>query len=151
MPGNRKLAPARRIFERLREHSGTLLDPYSGGSLGSRYAIDHVLPRAFVAHDLLWNLVPTSDGLNRAKGEALPDEALLPAIARYHFGILANTRPGAAELEDYVAVFGISEVELRALSEEAFLDRYLRMLAPLVQVAAAQGFRSGWRPSQSDD
>lgn len=48
-------------------------------------------------------------------------------------------------------MFGISEVELRALPEEAFLDRYLRMLAPLVQVAATQGFRSGWRPPQSDD
>lgn len=146
MPGSRKLAPARRIFERLRAGSGGLPDAYTGSLLGSTYSIDHVLPRAFVAHDLLWNLVPTTAALNQAKAESLPAETILPNVARYHFSIVADAPMGAPELEDYVAVFGISEGELRALSEAAFVERYQRLLAPLLQVAVAQGFRSGWRP-----
>lgn len=149
MPGGRKLAPARRIFERMRADSGSLLDAYTGSPLDSIFAIDHVLPRAFVAHDLLWNLVPTTIALNQAKAESLPAEAILEDVARYHFAIVSHAPVGAPELEDYVAVFGISEGELRALPEAAFVERYQRMLVPLLQVAASQGFRSGWRPAES--
>lgn len=144
MPGGRKLAPARRIVERMRATSGGLADGYGGAALGSSYAIDHVLPRSFVAHDLLWNLLPTGVEANRKKGEALPAEKLLPQIARYHFAIAAASPHHGAEIEDYIAVFGLSEADLRNLSQDAFGERYLRMFTPLWQVAMAQGFRPDW-------
>lgn len=146
MPGARKLAPARRIFELLRAKSGALRDAYGDAGLGSLYAIDHVLPRSFVAHDLLWNLVPTSLETNRSKGEALPAETLLSDVANYHFVLVTAVPPQSSEIEDYIAVFGLAESELRELSRDAFVERYLRIITPLWQVAMAQGFRSDWRP-----
>jgi hypothetical protein len=147
MPGGRKMAPARRIFERMRAGRSGLADGYSDAMLGSSYAIDHVLPRSFVAHDLLWNLLPTSVETNRRKAEALPAEALLPKIARYHFAIAAASPHQGAEIEDYIAVFGLSEAELRGLSQDAFGERYLRIFKPLWQVAMSQGFRADWSPT----
>jgi len=147
MPGGRKLAPARRIFERMRAASGGLADGYGADVLGSSYAIDHVLPRSFVAHDLLWNLLPTSSEANRRKAESLPSETLFPKIAAYHFAIAAAAPHQGGEIEDYIAVFGTGEAELRGLSQDAFIERYLRMFKPLWQVAMAQGFRADWLQS----
>ena len=146
MPGARKLAPARRAFERLRVASGELFDAYTGKALGSSYAIDHILPRAFVAHDLLWNLVPTSRINNAAKGGQLPAEALLPSLGRIHFRVLRHAPEGAPEIDDYVAVFGLGDHELRGLAEQEFVNRFQQMMRPLLLIAAAQGFRTDWQP-----
>jgi hypothetical protein len=147
MPGSRKLAPARRMFSHLRARQGCLLDVYDGTTLDDRFAIDHVLPRAFVAHDLLWNLAPTQQQMNRDKGEALPDSSLLARIGAFQYELIQAAPMGASELEDYLAVFGLDEQELRTLSQTSFVNRYLELLTPLMLVAAAQGFRTHWRPS----
>lgn len=149
MPGNRKLAPARRMIERLRHKQGRLVDAYSGNMLDLRYAVDHVLPRSFVAHDLLWNLVPTSVDHNQDKGETLPGRSLLPKIAQFHHEAIAASPVGAPEIDDYLAVFGISETELRALGGAEFEQAYTKLLSPLLEIASAQGFSTEWQPKTS--
>lgn len=147
MPGHRKLAPARKVFAQVRVRYGELVDVYDGSALGDRFAIDHVLPRAFVAHDLLWNLVPTQEQHNRSKGEVLPEDGLLASIARFHHKLINALPAGANDLEDYLAMFGLGERELRGLTEADFAARYVDMLTPLMRIAAAQGFRTGWGPA----
>lgn len=147
MPGHRKLAPAKRLFALVRANQGGLHDVYDGEALGDSFAVDHVLPRSFVAHDLLWNLVPAQVHVNRDKGEALPCPALLDAVAAFQWELVQAAPIGASELEDYLAVFGLDEHDLRRLSNADFADRYRALIDPLILIAAAQGFRSGWVPS----
>lgn len=146
MPGARKLAPARKLFEHLRLHAGALHDAYDGLLLREQYAIDHILPRAFVVHDLIWNLVPTQAKHNLAKGELLPELSLIEPLARFHYALVAAAPAEFGALEDYLAAFGLDEQELRALPQATFVQRYLTLLTPLLQIATAQGFRGGWRP-----
>lgn len=146
MPGTRRLAPARRMFAHLRARRGCLADVYDRMPLSDRFAIDHVLPRAFVAHDLLWNLVPTREEHNWNKGETLPDQGLLASVANFQYELIEAVPPSAPELEDYLAVFGLDEGELRTLSRTDFTKRYLELLTPLWLIAAAQGFGVGWKP-----
>lgn len=149
MPSGRKLAPARRMFERLRSYQGILADAYSGVPLDIRYAVDHVLPRSFVAHDLLWNLVPTSIEQNRQKHESLPDRSLLSRVARFHHNAIAAAPVGLPAIEDYLAVFAMSEIQIRALNADGFELAYTKLLTPLIEIASAQGFRTGWMPAIS--
>lgn len=145
-PGVRKLAYARRVFEMLRSRTGVLVDPYTGRELGTAYAIDHVLPRAFLAHDLFWNLAPTEAGLNRAKGEALPAPELLARVAELHHSGISRSAMSPRVLDDYSAAFAMDEVAIRGLGRAAFVERYTQLLGPLMQIAASQGFQTGWRP-----
>lgn len=151
MPGTRKLVPARRLFEHVRLLSGVLEDPYDGCALGKDYAIDHVLPRSFVAHDLTWNLVATRNAHNSTKGEVLPASSLLGGVARFHHTAISAAPAYSGALDDYTAAFGIDEDELRALPADGFVERYLQLLMPLMQIALAQGFRGGWIPRVPED
>lgn len=48
--------------------------PFSQKEKGERdLSIDHFLPRSFVAHDQLWNLIPVSKSINSSKSNNLPD------------------------------------------------------------------------------
>lgn len=145
-PTIRKLASARRLFEMLRRETGRLIEPYSGGVLGPAFAIDHILPRAFLAHDLLWNLAPTTAAINLAKSEALPAPDLLVALAGFHHEVVRHCDPASKELDDYAAAFGLDGPAIKALGRGAFVELYVQLLSPLLQIATSQGFRSGWIP-----
>lgn len=47
---------------------------YTGESLNiGEYVIEHFLPHQFVAHDLMWNLIPAETSFNLTKSDKLPD------------------------------------------------------------------------------
>ncbi len=50
---------------------------WSGGLLGSRFDVDHVLPYSLWRNNDLWNLLPANPQVNRDKGDRLPTNALL--------------------------------------------------------------------------
>jgi len=56
-----------------------------------QYDIDHFIPWSWLAHDLLWNLVPVSPSANRSKSNLLPniDQYLEPFISMQISGIEA--------------------------------------------------------------
>ena len=73
-------------------------DIYSGERLGEAFAVDHVLPWTFVAHDLRWNLTPVSVSTNSAKSDHLPDLAIyIPRLAKLHLRAIRLVRKRAAE------------------------------------------------------
>jgi hypothetical protein len=84
---------------------------------------------------------------NRTKGEVLPAPSLLGGVARFHHAAISAAPAISGALDDYIAAFGIDEDELRNLSADGFIERYLQLLMPLMQIALAQGFRGGWVPS----
>ncbi len=46
---------------------------------------DHFVPWAFVAHNRIWNLVPTTSEVNSEKSNRVPDRKYVGALAEYHF------------------------------------------------------------------
>ena len=58
---------------------------YTGAPLTpERIAVDHFVPRAFVSHDRMWNLTPTTPEINGAKSDHLPDPVFVPRLAFQH-------------------------------------------------------------------
>jgi transcriptional regulator with XRE-family HTH domain len=56
-----------------------------------RISLDHYLPWSFVAHDQLWNLIPTFPEVNSAKSNNLPsDDYFYDFVKLQHFGLTVS-------------------------------------------------------------
>ncbi|WP_427913920.1 HNH endonuclease domain-containing protein [Ramlibacter sp. MMS24-I3-19] len=120
-------------------------DIYSGEQLAEFFAIDHVLPWTFVAHDLLWNLTPVSVSTNSSKSDCLPDlEIYIPRLAKLHLRAIRLV-PGSVIVDDYEQHFKVPRPELLALSDERFLQECRASLTPLAHIARQQGFSADWQ------
>ena len=122
---------------------------YKRQVLESVASLDHFLPWRFVAHDLLWNIVPTAPSVNSAKSDRLPDFARYfePFAAQQYAAVQAVARLSrhAALLEDYILLMKTPSVDaLRDLSFEAFRRVLEETLAPQMQIARNMGFAAGW-------
>ena len=75
-PQERKLNAAKeywRAIIRASQAEKPLQDIYSGELLAERgISIDHFVPWSYVAHDELWNLIPTTRSVNSSKSNNLP-------------------------------------------------------------------------------
>jgi hypothetical protein len=125
---------------------------YTGRPLSLQEAeIDHFLPWSFVAHDLLWNLIPVASDANAKKSDALPDlEYYLPALAQRHYAAIQQllqrpTQQAKKLLEDYEILVGNRlGRNLRNIDEAAFLDSYRHTFVPLAEIASNMGFQTNW-------
>lgn len=102
------------------------------------YAVDHFIPYAFVAHDLIWNLIPIDRNFNSTKGDKLP------LLDRY-FDLFFELQQTAIKivkqristnklLEDYLTIFP-------ELTEELDRQKFLDQLQPLITIASNNGFQ----------
>lgn len=149
-PQQRNLNHARMFWRLAWDKLESLTCIYSGQSVPRQgFSLDHFLPWRFVAHDLLWNIVPTIRTVNSAKSDNLPDLAV-------YFDDFAQLQQRALQavaeqgrddlLEDYVLLFRTATVaELCALSPEQFRAVLYDEIAPQVQIARNMGFSTGWR------
>jgi phage repressor protein C with HTH and peptisase S24 domain len=151
-PTERDLSLAREFWQFVRHgfqkagQAERFRDIYSDQSLTGKFAIDHFLPWSFVAHDLMWNLAPVDTLTNSRKGNALPDlDTYLPRLVSLHAAAIemAKTRPRL--LEDYTETFKVDLPELVALAEDGLRAKYRDVMVPQAQIAANQGFQTGWR------
>ena len=110
---------------------------YTGKPLDiGTYDVDHFIPFQFVAHDLMWNLVPADPSFNSVKGDRLP------ALDRYFKGFFEVQREGYETvssidprnrfLQDYLSVFP----DLSVTSE-----RMRETLQPILTIAHNNGFQ----------
>jgi hypothetical protein len=91
-PGARKLEKARQFWDTVLEDR-ELRCIYSGELIRPGYDLDHFLPRSFVTHDLIWNLVPAPRSINIQKSAAVPKLALyLPGFVNQHYQALPVLR-----------------------------------------------------------
>jgi hypothetical protein len=64
---------------------------YCGEDMGDSIHVDHVIPRQFVAHDEIWNLVLAHPSCNEIKSDALPGaEYMTKLIERNEYFIASN-------------------------------------------------------------
>ena len=124
-------------------YSGKVIDP-------NRFSLDHYLPWSFVAHDQLWNLVPTLPEVNSAKSNNLPSNEYLEKFVELQFIGLIKTHEilekgkWKKQVETYNSELKIiSEDDLFSLSELKKI--YYRTISPLLSLAANQGFMLDWQ------
>lgn len=121
-------------------------DIYSNQPLIGGFAIDHFLPWSFVAHDLMWNLAPVNATTNSSKGDTLPDlDTYLPRLVSLHVGAIEVAKEKPKLLEDYTEAFKLDVPGLLALGEEGLRAKYHGVMNSQAQIAANQGFQTGWK------
>jgi len=149
-PQARDLRQAREFWNFVLGQSGGMTCIYSGQPLQKgNFSLDHFLPWRFVAHDLLWNLVPAPKAVNSSKSDNLPDPSYLDLFAHQQYQAVQaalGAPKAAAWLEDYVLLFKVSGLnDFAALPFAAFRDTLRQAIAPQMQIAANMGFSGGWK------
>lgn len=113
-------------------------------------SIDHYLPWSFVAHDQLWNLIPTIPSVNSSKSNNIPsvDKYFIKFVELQHIGLTISyeylsERQWNKYIESYLT-------DLKILDKNNLLDldilnsAYQNTVLPLLSLAATQGFMTGW-------
>jgi len=113
-------------------------------------SLDHYLPWSFVAHDQLWNLIPTIPSVNSAKSNNIPsiDMYFEKFVELQYLGLTTSCRKTTAEQWDRYIESYLSD--LRIANKKDLLDlqilreAYKSTVIPLVSLATTQGFMAGW-------
>ncbi len=110
-------------------------------------SIDHFLPFSFVAHDQLWNLLPTTKSVNSSKSDKIP-------LLSQYFNPFAKIQFQAFKvnfdaknvkiLEDYSNLFNEELDNIYQKNESDFLQIIENTISPLVQIASNMGFPKNW-------
>lgn len=108
-------------------------------------SIDHFVPWSFVLHDEPWNLIPTFRDTNSSKGSRLPslDKHLDAFCSQQMQAILTQRKDPKHKsiMEAYATVDShVREYEDSERSFDAFSRSLSRVIVPLHQIAANQGF-----------
>lgn len=114
----------------------------------SNITIDHYLPWSFVAHDQLWNLLPTTKSVNSAKSDIIPSNNYLGNFANlqysaFHCSIKSNKMQPRV-LEDYSILFNDTLMNIASLNKAKFEKLISDNLKPLIQIAFNMGFSGNW-------
>ncbi|WP_232325940.1 HNH endonuclease domain-containing protein [Spirosoma montaniterrae] len=143
-PGVRVLNTANTFWKEYLKANPALTCVYSGQTITTaNLSLDHFLPWSFVAHDQLWNIIPTPRAVNSAKNDWLPSVDLyFHAYTQQQFaGFQFHAQNGHDKLlEDYSLLFGQS---LRSIQQQPFtwfLERLERAVLPQLQTAQNLGF-----------
>lgn len=143
-PSQRDLKTAGHFWKHYLAAHTALTCIYSGQPITLKsLSLDHFLPWSFVAHDQLWNIVPTPKMVNSTKNDWLPSfpQYFEPFAALQYsaFQFHANQEHYAL-LEDYHLLFARDIAALRELSYSSFRDYLHGQLAPQLQIAQNLGF-----------
>ncbi|MBF2735746.1 MAG: hypothetical protein ISN26_06725 [Betaproteobacteria bacterium AqS2] len=110
----------------------------------AEFALDHFLPRSWVGHDQMWNLIPIAPKTNSRKKHFLPARDEIEKLASAHFDLLDfafnNEFPHRSNmLDDYR--FGLHVKDAVLKDREKLHEAYLGTIEPLLLLAHRQGFR----------
>jgi len=148
-PAQRDLKQAKAFWSVALEKSEVWTCIYSGQPLHrDAYSLDHFLPWRYVAHDLLWNIVPAPKSVNSSKSDNLPDmlryfEKFADMQYRAVQAVAHSSRP--ALLEDYALLMKSNSVpDLQSIPLPQFREKLHAVIAPQVQIAANMGFAGQW-------
>ena len=108
----------------------------------NNFALDHFLPRAWVGHDQLWNLVPVSKTVNSSKGAKLPSITDINHLADAHVRIIEITLESAREqtkkLDDYMS--GLNITIDKPVDATVIKGAYMNTIGPQLRLASDRGF-----------
>ena len=110
---------------------------YTGKKLiKGTYAVEHFIPFQFVAHDLMWNLIPADPSFNSSKGSKLPQMDMyfndFYELQKEAVDIVRKVKPKNRFLEEYLTVF--PNLNLNK-------DKYEECIQPMLTIAHNNGFQ----------
>ncbi|BAY86424.1 hypothetical protein NIES267_59320 [Calothrix parasitica NIES-267] len=112
-------------------------------------SLDHYLPWSFVAHDQLWNLIPTTPSVNSSKSNKLPSKKYFFSFVKLqHSGLsVSNNNLSKNSWLKYTESF-MSDLKMNQpddlLNLEILTNAYESNLQPLITLASNQGFSTNW-------
>ncbi|KAA3601407.1 MAG: HNH endonuclease [Calditrichaeota bacterium] len=149
MPKERDLRKARYFWSLVLKKDSNIHCIYSGFNLNDNFTIDHFVPWSFVAHDKLWNLIPTSQIVNSQKGNSIPSlESYLTPFIKTQFETLKffiNLDKEKKILEDYAILFDSDFNSMLSMSFSNFKTKLEDTIKPLCQIASNNGFQMNWK------
>ncbi|MBD2156165.1 HNH endonuclease domain-containing protein [Leptolyngbya sp. FACHB-16] len=151
-PNKRESLSKQTVYWRIVLENIDLRCIYSGQPIEiNNFSLDHYLPWSFVAHDQLWNLVPTLPEVNSSKSNDLPSPGFFEKfVEAQHRGLRVcheklATQQWNKTVETYINDLGIQNQD-DLLDLEKLGNSYSHVIQPLVSLAINQGFRL-WQPS----
>ncbi|MDW5288889.1 HNH endonuclease domain-containing protein [Formosa sp. PL04] len=100
------------------------------------YIIEHFIPHQFVAHDLMWNLIPAESSFNLSKSDKLPDFNTyfddFYDLQEEGYKIIKALRPKNKFLQDYLPIFP---------NQEFNKLKYEQLIKPMLTIANNNGFQ----------
>ena len=117
----------------------------------NNFHLDHILPWSFVAHNQLWNLIPTSPRINLTKHDSIPDISFIgPASLLHHTALLTTfhgdpSQSWRNDANQYLSGLNIGSYE-ELLNGTLLTERYIQTYNPLVEIAINSGFSGPWSP-----
>lgn len=138
-PQRKSLSEQRKFWDIVITELGSVDCIYTNTKLQTgTYAVEHFIPYAFVAHDLMWNLVPADRSFNSSKSDKLPrlEQYFDPfyQLQQSAIEIIQHKAPKNKFLQDYLTVFPSLSPE--HLNHQKFLEQF----QPLVTIAGNNGF-----------
>lgn len=115
----------------------------------SEISLDHYLPWSFVAHNQLWNLIPTSSRVNSSKSNKIPSSNYFRSFVELqHIGLSTTHRKltesqWIQQVEPYLIDMRIKD-KTDLLNRERLENAYEKLIIPMASLAANQGFLTGW-------
>ena len=116
-------------------------------------SLDHYLPWSFVAHDHLWNLIPTLREVNSSKNNKIPSKSYFKSFVELqHIGLttthkMLTEKQWIQKVEPYIVDMGINEKK-DLLDVGKLHNAYDKLISPLSSIASSQGFSTGWKYSE---
>ncbi len=112
-------------------------------------SLDHYLPWSFVAHDQLWNLIPTTKSVNSSKSNNIPSEKYFSNFVKlqylgldiYHQKV--SHSKWLNDVESFVAELKVNQAN-DLLNLEILTNAYEKTIQPLSSLATIQGFSANW-------
>lgn len=129
------------------KRAGEIICIFSGEDLDlGDFALDHYLPRDFIAHDQIWNLSPVSQVANAQKSNMLPPrESFERFVQIQHIGLTTYhaARPGKYRklMDEYLAGINVSVWNENPPSLADLQSAYSQVILPLWQLAKNNGFK----------
>lgn len=148
-PDSRAALSREREFWRwvIGKRAGEIICIFSGEDLDmGDFALDHYLPRDFIAHDQIWNLSPVSQAANAQKSNMLPPrESFERFVQIQHIGLTTchAARPGKYRklMDEYLAGINVSVWNQNPPSLADLQSAYSQVILPLWQLAKNNGFK----------
>ncbi len=152
-PTQRSMTRQRQLWAGLLAHR-RLACIYTGVPIScAGFVLDHFLPRAFVAHDRIWNLTPVHTAVNAQKSDRLPANEFVERLADQHAVLTAFARDHTDFASQLHWKRGLDEYEVDLkLGQDDLLDAknlrraYAETFAPLTGIARRMGFQGDWKP-----
>ncbi len=123
---------------------------YSSQLIDNRnISLDHYLPWSFVAHDRIWNLIPTLREVNSSKSNQIPSRIYFESFVELQHTGLTTTHKMLTEkqwiqkVEPYIVDMGINEKK-DLLDVDKLHNAYDKLISPLSSIASSQGFSTEW-------